>query len=95
MDMCALDEALSRVRARRLLPVPGRRRAIRVRAGLSQRELARVLGVAVWCVKHWEAGRCNPSGARLTEYLAVLDALTAAVERPVVETVPELNDGGA
>jgi DNA-binding transcriptional regulator YiaG len=80
-DFGALDEALDRVRARARatarMPSPGRCRAIRVRAGLTQLALARVVGVSIGAIKHWESGRNHPREPLLTAYLTVLDRLVA------------------
>ena len=36
---------------------------VRHAAGLSQVQFARLIGVSVRTLQHWEQGRCSPSGA--------------------------------
>lgn len=57
--MTLVDE----VRAVRSLPSPSMRRAIREAAGVSQKRLARELGVSNTTVSRWEAGESTPSPA--------------------------------
>ena len=52
----AVDELIEEVRSRRQLPPARERRAIREAAGVSQRELARALGVSWTAVQRWESG---------------------------------------
>jgi DNA-binding transcriptional regulator YiaG len=49
-------ELLERVRARRVLPAPAERRRIREAADVTQRELAKALGVPQTYVWRWEQG---------------------------------------
>lgn len=46
----------------------------RLRAGYTQQELARRLGVSESLIAKWETGRCRPSGERLEELARVLNA---------------------
>ena len=58
------------------LPEPSERRAIRERAGATQRDIADILGVSRATVAHYEAGSKNPrSGERLNSYLSLLQSL--------------------
>lgn len=59
----------------RQLPPPHVARAIRLRARITQAELAEALGVAQPTIAHWEAGRKKPSPAHAGEYAAALDAM--------------------
>ncbi len=52
----AQQELLDRVRARRVLPAPAERRQIREAANVTQRELAKALGVPQTYVWRWEGG---------------------------------------
>ena len=53
------------------------RRFLRERAGLSQLELADVVGVTPPAVSRWETGSRTPRGAVLVSYVAALDRLAA------------------
>jgi DNA-binding transcriptional regulator YiaG len=70
-----------RVRAGRL-PDPDTRRAIRERAGVSLREVARVLDVDAMTVHRWEQGTTLPNRHNAIAYRQVLDALEQAVTEP-------------
>ena len=72
MDL--LDAALTHARRRRL-PDPGIRRLLREQAGLSQDELAEVLGVSRPAVTRWELGKRTPRGDLAERYAAALDRL--------------------
>jgi putative transcriptional regulator len=56
--------------------------AVRIKAGLTQAEFARVLGSSLGTVRKWEAGERNPSGAAAT-LLRVLDYDAATVARAI------------
>jgi DNA-binding transcriptional regulator YiaG len=71
-----VDELLAQVRARRRLPSPTERRAIRERAGVSLRDLAAALNVSHGTVRGWEQG-ATPRGRR-AEYADVLAELERA-----------------
>lgn len=57
------------------LPPPQVARKIRVRAGLSQGQLARALGVARATLIHWETGAAAPSELLAYRYAVVLHRL--------------------
>lgn len=78
--MDALDSALAQVRAQRQLPPPGRRRALRRRAGLSQAALAGVLRVSRPTIALYESGRRTPRAETAVRYIEVLRRL--ALEGP-------------
>lgn len=63
------------VRARRRLPTPSMRRAIRESAGVSQLRVASSLGVTRMTVSRWESGIREPRGEHLVSYVALLDEL--------------------
>lgn len=68
------DRIRSRLHVRRELPSPEQRRELRKAAGMSQQELADVIGVTPQAVSYWEAGR-TPSGSFLDLYVDALRAL--------------------
>jgi type I restriction enzyme M protein len=51
--------------------------AIRGRLGLSQEQIARLLGVSFASVNRWEAGHSSPSGPTLDLYQALAAAIRA------------------
>ena len=68
---------LERADARRVaLPKPAMRRLLRVRAGLTQAEIAELVGVKRNAVTRWENGTRNPRGHVRTAYAELLEALT-------------------
>lgn len=72
MDEYLLKQHLARAQLRRTLPDPADRRLLRKRLGLSQQQLADVLGVQRVTVARWELGARNPSDEHLEPYLTVL-----------------------
>jgi DNA-binding XRE family transcriptional regulator len=74
-----LEGLLARAHQRRRLPDPPARRILRVRAGLSQGQLAAALGVSPAALSRWESGTRTPVGPFAEAYGAALDRL--AVER--------------
>lgn len=75
MDTNALEHLLTKARATHDLPGPDRRREIRERRGLSQEDLAEVLGVTGAAVSRWETGARQPAGQHLVDYCELLQAL--------------------
>ena len=75
MDNDALSEILEKRRAKRRLPEPRMRRLMRERAGITQSDLAHVLGVDPATVSRWESGERDPRPAQLGPYVAALDRL--------------------
>lgn len=69
-----LDGLLAEVRAARL-PAPATRRSLRHEAGISLREAAAALGVAVMTLHRWECGQSTPRRAHAVRYRQFLDAL--------------------
>ena len=65
----------AKMRAKKGLPGPAMRRAIRLGAGLSQVDVAEVLGVHRESVARWESGVRTPRGRVLVEYVDLLDQL--------------------
>jgi DNA-binding transcriptional regulator YiaG len=61
----------------RRLPAPARRRAIRVRAGVSLDDVGELVGVSGEAVRLWETGQRSPSEAHRDDYLDVLADLRA------------------
>lgn len=68
-----VDELLEQLRAQRRLPTPAERRRIREEAGVSQRALARAIGVSWTSVHRWEAG--SVPRTHLDEYADALKRL--------------------
>lgn len=69
-----LEELTQRLQARRELPPPPVRRALRKAAGASQADVSEVVGVTRQSVSLWEAGTRTPRGPNLDAYLEVLQA---------------------
>lgn len=65
----------AKLAARRRLPGPEMRRAIRVSAGVTQADVAESIGVARESVARWEAGVRCPRGETLLRYVDLLDEL--------------------
>ncbi len=76
----SVDGLLERVQARRELPKPSDRRLIREAAGVSQRELARALGVSWTAVQRWEAGSRPRHRSHVIEYRKALEGLRQLAE---------------
>jgi DNA-binding transcriptional regulator YiaG len=70
-----LDELLEQVRVQRELPGPAIRRELREAAGLTQRDVAHVVGVDEATVSRWESGARDPRGRRRESYSALLKRL--------------------
>lgn len=84
----AADEALQLSHYRRRLPPPRTRRAVRMRARLSQAAVARVCGVTHATVSRWEGEGRTPSDPRvLIAYVDLLERL-AEQQRPAKEEQP-------
>jgi DNA-binding transcriptional regulator YiaG len=73
-----LDEVLAQVR-REELPPPATRALLRRQAGLTQRQVADVLGVHRITVTRWEQGWRSPRGRLRREYRRLLDRLMQEV----------------
>ena len=77
--MLELDRALYKSRARRRLPSPEQRRALRERAGITQADVAKALGVHRITVTRWETGQRVPGNKKIEAYVRLLDRLAAEV----------------
>ena len=75
MPMTTLDQVAEKVRARRDLPAPAIRRALREDAGLSQQDVADVCGVTRAAVSRWESGERGVDAAHVVAYGALLELL--------------------
>jgi transcriptional regulator with XRE-family HTH domain len=73
--MVEQTELRNLIRARRQLPPPPTRRALREASGLSGADVARAMGVTRQAVSNWERGLRDPRGATLDAYLEVLALL--------------------
>jgi transcriptional regulator with XRE-family HTH domain len=80
--MDVLDQLLEQARTRQALPDPPIRRLLRTRAGLTQAELAVVLGVDRVAVSRYESGGRTPRGAVRERYVAALARLAAEEVMP-------------
>jgi transcriptional regulator with XRE-family HTH domain len=69
---------VERVRAARRLPSPVAARAIRIDAGVTQRELANELGVDRVTVARWELSERTPRGELRLRYAQLLEQLREA-----------------
>ena len=72
-----LDALLARQARLRALPAPPIRRALREHHGLSQGQLARLLGVDRASVSRYESGERSPRAAVAERYLDVLERLAS------------------
>lgn len=74
-----LEELRSLIEARRSLPPAEKLREIREAAGVSQRTLARAIGVTPQSVANWESGTHRPRPEQLERLLAGLRILRDAI----------------
>lgn len=73
------DLVRERLRVHSDLPSPAERRRLRESNGLSQQELADIVGVTRGAISHWERGaRSMPRGPLLERYVMALRALREA-----------------
>ncbi len=75
--MTALDTLLARHAVIRRLPAPPVRRLLREQAGISQVELAQLLGVNRAAVSRYESGQRTPRSPIAERYVRLLDRLVA------------------
>lgn len=66
--------------------MPIEARQLRKTAGLTQRQVADVVGVAGATVCRWESGLRFPRGENAVQYLAALDRIATALRRSDPET---------
>lgn len=59
----------------------GRAARLRSAAGLSQREVARAVGVTAGCITRWESGERRPTGQMAVEYGRVLREIAEGLLR--------------
>jgi DNA-binding transcriptional regulator YiaG len=76
----SLDDVLRRYRDRHL-PPPDERRRIREALGITQRELAEVLGVERATYTRWELGSRTPRGTDAERYRQLLQRLAREANR--------------
>jgi transcriptional regulator with XRE-family HTH domain len=74
-----LEALLSQVKAKRALPSPAQRKAIRLASSASVAAVAAACGVSEVTIGRWEKGDRSPSGKHLERYLEVLRVLQDAV----------------
>lgn len=75
-SMIADLETLRRKRTPASLPPPDRRRAIRTAYGVSQEDMATVLGVSRLTVSMWERGQTEPKPEHAEKYANLLNQMT-------------------
>ena len=74
--MSALEDIFYRGQARRRLRAdPDGARLVRLRAGLTQAEVAELVGVNRATIGRWESGHCLPRGQALERYTDILKRL--------------------
>ena len=73
-----LDRLETLLDARRELPPPPARRALRMAAGVSTTDVGEACGVSRQAVSAWELGSRTPRGQTLESYVAVLRLLKDA-----------------
>jgi len=71
----ATGPVAAKLSARRRLPAPAMRKAIRVQAQATQADLASLLHVQPETICRWESGTRTPSGRHLVRYVELLDEL--------------------
>ncbi len=71
----AIEEAQALARVRRLLR-SGQAQLIRIDAGMSQGEVARLLGVEPATVSRWENGTRIPRGQLALDYVRLLESVS-------------------
>jgi transcriptional regulator with XRE-family HTH domain len=64
-----------KVRAKRELPPPAERRAIRISAGVSQEDIAKELGLSRAAISRWETDKRCPQDEHLLAYVKILRTL--------------------
>lgn len=73
--MTDTQHLVKKIRIIRDLPPPAIRRALRVGAGLTEKDIASVLGVTHVTVSRYELGKRTPRGTVLAAYVEVLRTL--------------------
>jgi DNA-binding transcriptional regulator YiaG len=75
----AVKSLLSQVQARKSLPAPAVRKAVRIASGASVAAVAAACGVYEMTVIRWENGERTPRGHHLERYVEVLQLLQDAL----------------
>lgn len=84
-DMIASLEALRQKRAPVRLPPPGERKRIRNEYGVSQGDVAAVLGVSRLTVSMWERGETDPKPDHAQKYAELLDQMQQEIKDKATE----------
>jgi DNA-binding XRE family transcriptional regulator len=97
MNERLLEGLVSRRHALQGLPTPERARAIRMRAGATQAELAAVIGVRRETLLAYEKGHSRPTGRVAIAYAAALEklAIPRAETMTIADSVEAAGDGHA
>jgi transcriptional regulator with XRE-family HTH domain len=74
--MIAELEARRERRKPALLPAPDQRRSIRIAYGVSQKDIADVLGVSRLTVSMWERGQTEPKAEHAQKYAELLQSMS-------------------
>lgn len=69
-----------KIRLRRNFPSPAARRHLRERAGLTQADIAKAIGVDRASVARYELGQRKPAGEVLARYVALLDQIVRELQ---------------
>jgi len=77
----APDTEISLLMEAREAALSGRAARLRRAAGLSQREVARAVGVTAGCITRWENGERRPTGKVAVEYGRVLREIAEGLIR--------------
>ena len=78
--MSEVTKRIQQLIRNRKLPTPEECRAIREKAGLSQADLAEVLGTTGPAVSKWESGQRAPTGALRAMYVEAIAAMQLGVD---------------
>jgi predicted transcriptional regulator len=73
-----MSDLAGRIADRLSLPTPRRRKEIRLRAGLTRREVGYLVGVSQHAIYLYETGEITPAGDHLRRYVQLLLALEDA-----------------
>jgi transcriptional regulator with XRE-family HTH domain len=76
--MIAELEARRERRRPALLPAPDQRKSIRVAYGVSQKDVADVLGVSRLTISMWERGQTEPKAEHAQKYAELLHSMSEA-----------------
>ena len=76
------------------MPISSNIRILRKKAGLTQIDAAKALGVSIVTFRRWEAGETAPTGTRIVELAKVLNVDPESLvseNKPISKAVPSSN----